>query len=292
MANLPVRDVNNVQMVIRMVLHVLLRMSMVLLRLMVNRISLAIFGVLLIGGAIFAALRLAPPAQTVAGQVQQRAMEELTVQFSTLPMPLAIPMLHVTSYNIQWRSMGAGESWTTEGDISIAGVTEGTEEVAYTVRGLDPDRVYRFRVQGKNVLGAGPWSDWFPSNGLVPGPEATPTPEPTATPTPTPTPQTATNVVRFTTNRQPIVGEQITAQLTISQESISNVGTWQWESSMDALTNWESVNDIAPADTSRYTPVVTDVGKFLRAYVTYTDNNGIYKRGLSVIIGPVEGTTE
>jgi len=41
-------------------------------------------------------------------------------------------------------------------------------------------------------------------------------------------------------------------------------------------------------DTDSYTPVSTDVGSFLRVYVTYTDGEGILKRGLSPTIGPVQ----
>ena len=184
MANLPVRGVNRLQIVLRIVLHMFFRICVIMLRLFVNRVTLAVIGALFIAGAIFAALRVAPPAKSMAGEVQQHSLEELTVQFSTSPIPLSMPLLHVSSYDIQWRSIGTGESWTTEGEVTILGVTEGTEGVAYTVKGLDPDRVYRFRLRGRNILGAGPWSDWFPSNGLVPGPGPTATPEPSPTPTP------------------------------------------------------------------------------------------------------------
>ncbi|MDE0631860.1 MAG: fibronectin type III domain-containing protein, partial [Caldilineaceae bacterium] len=181
------REVSRVQMVFRVFIHVILRMCVTMLRLLINRFSLAIVGALIVVGAIVAAMSMAPPQKSVEGQVEQHSMEELTVQFATAPLPLSLPLLHVSSYDIQWTSVGTGESWTTQGEITISGVTEGTDAVSYTVKGLDPERVYRFRTRGRNLLGAGPWSDWFPSNGLVPGPGPTPTPEPTATPTPTPT---------------------------------------------------------------------------------------------------------
>ena len=289
MANYPVKGVTRVSMVLRIFVQMFLRMSMIILRLLVTRLSLAFFGVLIIAGAILAGLRVAPPAKSVAGQVQLRSVEELTVQFSTGQTPLSMPLLHVASYDIQWRSMGTGESWTTEGEVTISGVTEGTEAVSYTIRGLDPVRVYRFRIRGRNILGAGPWSEWFPSNGLVPGPEATATPVPTATPTPTPTPQTMTNVVRFTTgNSLPRVGEAIDVELTLSSHSYTGLGQWQWERSENALDGWADVTNDSESDTSSYTPVGTDAGKFLRAYVTYYDIEGNFKRGLSPITGPVE----
>lgn len=219
-------------------------------------------------------------------------MEELTVQFETAPLPLSLPLLHVSSYDIQWTSVGTGESWTTQGEITISGVTEGTEAVSYTVKGLDPERVYRFRTRGRNLLGAGPWSDWFPSNGLVPGPGATATPEPTATPTPTPTPQTDTNTVYFNTDQRPTVGQEITAQLSLSQDSYDNLGDWQWQSSETALSDWQDINNINVEDTASYTPTSDDVGSFLRVYVTYTDSEGILKRGLSPTIGPVQEAIE
>ena len=201
-------------------------------------------------------------------------------------------MLHVSSYDIQWTSVGTGESWTTQGEITISGVTEGTEAVSYTVKGLDPERVYRFRTRGRNLLGAGPWSDWFPSNGLVPGPGATPTLEPTATPTPTPTPQTETNTVYFNTDQRPTVGEEISAQLSLSEDSYSNLSDWQWQSSETALNDWQDINNINVEDTASYTPSSSDVGSFLRVYVTYTDSEGILKRGLSPTIGPVQEAIE
>ena len=292
MANLPMRESNRVQMVFRVFLQVIFRMSVVMLRLLVSKISLAIVGALIVVGAIVAALSVAPPPKSISGQVEQRSMEELTVQFSTAPLPLSMPFLHVSSYDIQWRSVGTGESWTTEGDITILGVTEGTDAVSYTVKGLDPERVYRFRTRGKNILGAGPWSDWFPSNGLVPGPGPTPTSEPTATPTPTPVPQTATNVVWFNTDQRPTVGQEISAQLTLSEDSYTNLGDWQWQSSEDALSEWTDIVVVSAEESSAYTPVSTDIGKFLRVYVSYTDSEGIFKRGLSSTIGPVQAAIE
>ena len=288
MANLPMKEVSRVQMVFRVFLQVILSMSFAMLRLLINKFSLAIVGALIVVGAIVAAMSMAPPAKSIEGQVEQHSMEELTVQFATAPLPLSLPLLHVSSYDIQWTSVGTGESWTTQGEVSISGVTEGTQAVSYTVKGLDPERVYRFRTRGRNLLGAGPWSDWFPSNGLVPGPGPTPTPEPTATPTPTPTPQTETNTVYFNTDQRPTVGQEITAQLTLSEESYSNLSDWQWQSSETAISDWEDITRIDVEDTASYTPVSADVGKFLRVYVTYTDNEGILKRGLSPTIGPVQ----
>ncbi len=292
MANLPVRGVSRVHTVLGIVLHMFFRICVIMLRLLVNKVTLAIVGALIIVGAIFAALRVAPPAKSIAGEVEQHSLEELTVQFSTAPLPMSLPLLHVSSYDIQWRSIGTGESWTTEGEVSILGVTEGTEAVAYTVKGLDPDRVYRFRLRGRNILGAGPWSDWFPSNGLVPGPGPTSTPEPSPTPTPMPTPQTQPNVARFIAGLPPQVGQSISVELSLAVDTYSDLGDWQWESSADALSDWNDIDNISVEDSSSYTPVDADVGMFLRAYATYVDSEGVLKRGLSSTIGPVQAAPE
>ena len=69
MANLPVRGVNRVNTVLRIVLHMFFRICVIMLRLFVNKVTLAIVGALIIVGAIFAALRVAPPAKSIAGQV-------------------------------------------------------------------------------------------------------------------------------------------------------------------------------------------------------------------------------
>ena len=288
MANLPMRETQRVQMIFRVFIHVILQMSLTMVRLLINKISLAVIGALVVVGAIVAAMSMVPPPKSIPGEVAQYSMEELTVQFATAPLPLSIPLLHVSSYDIQWTSVGTGESWTTQGEITISGVTEGTDAVSYTVKGLDPERVYRFRTRGRNLLGAGPWSDWFPSNGLVPGPGPTPTPGPTATPTPAPTPQTETNTVYFNTDQRPTVGQQLSAQLSLSEDAYSNLSDWQWQSSETALNDWLDINQISTEDTSLYTPADSDIGKFLRVYVTYTDSNGVLKRGLSPTVGPVQ----
>ena len=140
MANLPVREVNRVQMVLRVFLQVIFSMFVAMLRLLISKVSLAIVGALIVAGAIFAAISMAPPPKAITGQVQQHSMEELTVQFATAPVPLSLPLLHVSSYDIQWRSVGTGESWTTEGEISILGVTE-VQKKSLHGQGLDPERV-------------------------------------------------------------------------------------------------------------------------------------------------------
>ena len=52
MANLPVRGVNRLQIVLRIVLHMFFRICVIMLRLFVNRVTLAVIGALFIAGAI------------------------------------------------------------------------------------------------------------------------------------------------------------------------------------------------------------------------------------------------
>ena len=75
--------------------------------------------------------------------------------------------------------------------------------------------------------------------------------------------------------------------MNLSSTQYSNLGDWKWEASADALTGWEDITDVNATDTSTYTPSASDEGMFLRAYVTYTDSDGVFKRGLSPTIGPV-----
>ena len=65
---------------------------------------------------------------------------------------------------------------------------------------------------------------------------------------------------------QPVVGVALTASLTDPDGSVSGV-TWAWESSTDR-SNWSPV---AGATENSYTPVVADVGNYLRVTASYTD---------------------
>ena len=69
---------------------------------------------------------------------------------------------------------------------------------------------------------------------------------------------------------QPVVGTALTAALTDPDGTIS-AATWVWASSTDGSTAW---TDISGATSASYTPLAEDVGKYLRATVTYTDGHG------------------
>ena len=77
---------------------------------------------------------------------------------------------------------------------------------------------------------------------------------------------------------QPVVGTVLTAILTDPDGSIS-AATWVWASSTDGSTGW---TDISVATSASYTPAAGDVGKHLRATVTYTDEEGAGKSAQGV----------
>ena len=68
----------------------------------------------------------------------------------------------------------------------------------------------------------------------------------------------------------PSVGDQVTARLTDPDGGVTGV-TWTWASSPNGLSGWR---DILNATSATYTPVTTDVGRYLRATATYTDAVG------------------
>ena len=75
-------------------------------------------------------------------------------------------------------------------------------------------------------------------------------------------------------------------------DTYSGLGDWQWESSADALSDWNDLDNISVEDSSNYTPGDADVGMYLRAYATYLDSDGVLMRGLSSTIGPVQAAPE
>ena len=86
-----------------------------------------------------------------------------------------------------------------------------------------------------------------------------------------------TPVVSLSTTT-PQVGQRVTATLTHFDGHLEAVA-WQWQRRADAGSGWVPIERSARnpdliADLSRYTPVAADVGKQLRATVSYTDAHG------------------
>lgn len=77
---------------------------------------------------------------------------------------------------------------------------------------------------------------------------------------------------------QPQVDTLLTAVLSDSDGTVSGV-VWSWQRSPNGTSSWTSV---AGADSASYTPVVGDVGDFLRVIVSYTDGEGSNKEAREV----------
>ena len=84
------------------------------------------------------------------------------------------------------------------------------------------------------------------------------------------------------TTLQPQVGVEITANV-IDPDGINSTTSWKWESSSDGSTGWTTIG--TASDT--YTPVAADVGKHLRATVSYSDLLGDGKSAEGVSVNPV-----
>ncbi len=67
---------------------------------------------------------------------------------------------------------------------------------------------------------------------------------------------------------RPEVGLDLTASLTDPDGGVTGL-TWQWARSPDGTTGW---GDISGATSATYTPDAGDLGDYLRATATYTDN--------------------
>ena len=97
-----------------------------------------------------------------------------------------------------------------------------------------------------------------------------------------------TPVVSLSTTT-PQVGQRMTATLTHLDGGLEAVA-WQWQRRADAGSAWETLEQTARypiTDLSRYTPVAADVGKQLRATVSYTDAHGASKSVQSAATDPV-----
>ena len=82
---------------------------------------------------------------------------------------------------------------------------------------------------------------------------------------------------------QPRVGSPVQASLSDPDGGVTGT-TWKWERSDDGVTGWE---DIDGARSASYTPGTDDIGKYLRATVTYTNIHGPDKTAQSVTSGAV-----
>ena len=78
-------------------------------------------------------------------------------------------------------------------------------------------------------------------------------------------------------------GDRVTATLTDPDGRVTGI-TWQWASSPNGSSGWL---DILNATSATYTPITTDVGRYLRATASYTDAVGPSKSAVAVTAAAV-----
>ena len=83
---------------------------------------------------------------------------------------------------------------------------------------------------------------------------------------------------------QPIEGTPLTATLDDPDDVIPGSETWRWARSPNGYSSWTTISG-ATADT--YTPDAADVGRYLLAAVSYTDEEGASKRALADSVNSV-----
>ncbi len=86
---------------------------------------------------------------------------------------------------------------------------------------------------------------------------------------------------------QPQVDTLLTATLDDPDGNITGE-TWQWAKSIDGSTGWANIGTDSPS----YTPVDDDVGKYLRATVSYTDGHGSGKNAQAASENTVRAVPE
>ena len=81
----------------------------------------------------------------------------------------------------------------------------------------------------------------------------------------------------------PTAGDTVTARIDDPDGRVTGI-TWQWASSPNGSSGWL---DILNASSATYTPITTDVGRYLRATATYTDAVGPGKSAEAVTAAAV-----
>ena len=158
----------------------------------------------------------------------------------TVTATLTDPDGRITGATWQWASSSTGTSnWT---DIPLA--TSRT----YTVVAGDLGNYLRASVSYDDAAGAGKDAEEVTAAAVTEDDDGSVTLSPSS----------------------PQVGETITAVLSDPDRGVTNL-TWRWSSSPNGLSGWLNILN---ATSATYTPVTTDVGRYLRATATYTDAVG------------------
>ena len=171
----------------------------------------------------------------------------------TVTATLTDPDGGVTRAAWQWASSSTGTSnWT-----NIAGATSAT----YTVVSGNLNNYLRATVIYDDAAGAGKSAEEVTTAAVAEDDDGSVTLSPTG----------------------PSDGDRVTATLTDPDGGVTGA-TWQWASSSNGTTGW---TNILNATSATYTPITTDVGRYLRATVTYTDAVGPGKSAEAVTAAAV-----
>ena len=171
----------------------------------------------------------------------------------TVTATLTDPDGRVTRVSWQWASSSNGTSnWT-----NIAGATSAT----YTVVSGNLNNYLRATVVYDDAAGPGKSSEAITAVAVTEDDDGSVTLSPTG----------------------PSDGDRVTATLTDPDGGVTGV-TWTWASSSNGTTGW---TNILNATSATYTPITTDVGRYLRATVTYTDAVGPGKSAEAVTAAAV-----
>ena len=171
----------------------------------------------------------------------------------TVTATLTDPDGGVTRVTWHWASSSDGTSnWT-----NIAGATSAT----YTVVSGNLNNYLRATVVYDDAAGPGKSAEAVTTAAVTEDDDGSVTLSPTG----------------------PSDGDLVTATLTDPDGGVTGA-SWQWASSSNGTTGW---TNILNATSATYTPITTDVGRYLRATVTYTDAVGPGKSAEAVTAAAV-----
>ena len=226
------------------------------------------------------ALALALSSAHLMAQEEPGAMPGLTLT-SENPGELVIswngPEPAPSDYRISWAPTSKGHiSWQDDNEADRGNAYPQGTERSHTVTGLLAGEDYKVRMRARYNAGqyadnpwSGPWEKATITLAQEPEPEPAPTPVPTP-PAPTQEPVEETTPPTTTLSATtPVVGKPLTATL-VDPDALVSGESWSWSSSTTITGTFTA---IAGAASATYTPVVEDLGSYLRATASYSDES-------------------
>ena len=239
------------------------------------------FTTLAIIGVAALALVLALSSAHLMAQEEPGAIQGLTLTSENpgeLVISWNVPSETPSDYRISWAPSSETHAGWKDENTSVKGNSyPGGSSSSITLTGLPEGEIYKVRMRARYNAGQyedNPWSGpWAKTTGTVSStPVPTPVPEPTSTPVPEPTEEPVeettppTMTLSVTT---PVVGKSLTATL-VDPDALVSGESWSWSSSTTITGTFTAITG---ATSAIYTPVVQDVGSYLRATARYTDSS-------------------